>query len=370
MCDSFGDDEDCDGGANDNDPEGPQGGGSFYYTDSDSDGYGDENGSPLRVCSTAPSNYVADNTDCNDSDGTISPGAEEIACDSTDSDCDGDDSLYDITDLGKGDLVISEVMMDSDAVYDYLGEWFEVYNTSTMSIDLNGLYLGSDGQSGETLNVCLGIEPGDYLVFTANDDTSLNGGVTSDYDYNRSKLQMSNSSDTLSVESGSNVIDEVAWTSKTALGQSAGVAAQVHTNSLTAQLNDYASIWCGADSLLSSGDYGTPGSANSLCGESIDTSVQSIFNTHCTSCHSGSSPSQGLDLSSGEAWAAMYRVPSTQDSSYDMIAPGDALNSWLQIKMEGTQGSGNGSQMPKGSSALSSGDRSTVADWIDDGAWR
>ena len=66
----------------------------------------------------------------------------------------------------------------------------------------------------------------------------------------------------------------------------------------------------------------------------------------------------------------MYRVPSTQDSSYDMIAPGDALNSWLQIKMEGTQGSGNGSQMPKGSSALSSGDRSTVEDWIDDGAWR
>ena len=58
------------------------------------------------------------------------------------------------------------------------------------------------------------------------------------------------------------------------------------------------------------------------------------------------------------------------DSSYDMVAPGDATNSWLQIKLEGTQGGGNGSQMPIGGSALSSSDLSIVEDWIDDGAWR
>ena len=370
ICDSFGDDEDCDGGANDSDPEGPVSGGSFYYVDSDSDGYGDENGTPLRVCSTAPSNYVADDTDCNDSNSAISPGAEELACDSIDSDCDGSDSLYDITDLGKGDLVISEVMMDPDAVSDSNGEWFEVYNASSKSVDLNGLILGSNGHSGETLGVCLGIDPGDYLVFTANDDLSTNGGIASDYDYTRSQLQLSNSSDTLSIETSSGVIDEVEWTSSSSHGQGAGVAAQVHTNSLTANLNDYASIWCGADSVLSSGDYATPGAANSLCGESIDTAVQGLFNSYCTSCHSGSSPSKGLDLSSGEAWAAMYLVPSTQDSSYDMVAPGDATNSWLQIKLEGTQGGGNGSQMPIGGSALSSSDLSIVEDWIDDGAWR
>ena len=160
------------------------------------------------------------------------------------------------------------------------------------------------------------------------------------------------------------------WTSSSAYGQGAGVAGQVHTNSLNSDLNDYESIWCAADSPMSGGDQGSPGAANSLCGESIDTSVQAIFNSDCTSCHSGSSPSKGLDLSSGDSWAAMYLVPSTQESSYNMLEPFDAANSWLMIKLEGTQGSGNGVQMPQGSSALSAGDLSTIEDWINDGAWR
>ncbi len=57
-----------------------------WYTDADSDGYGD----PSRdtVSCAPPSGSVADDTDCNDADGTIHPGATEV-CNGVDDDCDG-----------------------------------------------------------------------------------------------------------------------------------------------------------------------------------------------------------------------------------------------------------------------------------------
>ncbi len=47
-----------------------------WYADADVDGYGDPSISQM-TCSGAPVGYVADNTDCNDSNADINPGASE-----------------------------------------------------------------------------------------------------------------------------------------------------------------------------------------------------------------------------------------------------------------------------------------------------
>lgn len=57
-----------------------------FYRDSDGDGFGD----PVMTQSacSAPTGYVPDKTDCDDTDATVHPGAIEV-CGPVDNDCDG-----------------------------------------------------------------------------------------------------------------------------------------------------------------------------------------------------------------------------------------------------------------------------------------
>lgn len=67
----------------------------IYYADADNDGYGDP-AAKQESCSGAPAGYVADNTDCNDANAAIHPGATEVANNGIDENCNGmaDDSTF------------------------------------------------------------------------------------------------------------------------------------------------------------------------------------------------------------------------------------------------------------------------------------
>lgn len=67
-----------------------------FFSDKDSDNYGDPDDF-ISACE-APAGYVLDNTDCNDNDVSINPGATEI-CDGIDNDC--DEQVDEDVDCGK-----------------------------------------------------------------------------------------------------------------------------------------------------------------------------------------------------------------------------------------------------------------------------
>jgi hypothetical protein len=80
VCDGF--DNDCDGSTDENTAvDAPT-----WYADSDTDGYGDPSVSVVDC--TQPRDYVADDNDCDDTDGAVNPAATEV-CDGIDNDCDG-----------------------------------------------------------------------------------------------------------------------------------------------------------------------------------------------------------------------------------------------------------------------------------------
>ena len=82
------------------------------FEDQDGDGYGDASSS-VEECQSLPG-YVSDDTDCDDADAAINPGAAEI-CDGFDNDCDG---LVDADDLSVSGLNTYFVDSDSDGFGD------------------------------------------------------------------------------------------------------------------------------------------------------------------------------------------------------------------------------------------------------------
>jgi hypothetical protein len=79
LCDGI--DNDCDGDVDEDIQQ------YAWYVDADNDGYGDAFASAVMSCSNV-SGSATNNLDCDDTDATVHPGADEI-CDNIDNDCDG-----------------------------------------------------------------------------------------------------------------------------------------------------------------------------------------------------------------------------------------------------------------------------------------
>lgn len=87
---------------------------SYCFYDADNDGYGDtKKGINATSC---PEGYVTDNTDCDDQDDSIYPGASEL-CDGKDNDCDDIIPNNEVDSDDDGHLACNDCNDNDDTVY-------------------------------------------------------------------------------------------------------------------------------------------------------------------------------------------------------------------------------------------------------------
>ncbi len=162
-----------------------------------------------------------------------------------------------------GELVITEVMHNPEAVDDTLGEWFEITNSSNRDLNLDGLMITSANDVGYTVQlgqVTL-LAAGESYVFGINGDMGTNGAVPVDSAYTDIVLD---ATDDLGIMAGAVMVDTVAWDDMT-WPATAGAAMQFGSNyDLVTDDNATATFWCDATTALGT-DFGTPGAANGTC---------------------------------------------------------------------------------------------------------
>ncbi len=181
-----------------------------------------------------------------------------------------EDPPDDPVDAEPGDLVLSELMVNPEVVYDTAGEWFELYNTSGSFISIQGYTLRDDDYDTWVIDVPMVVPPHSYFVVCANTDPTYNGGVTTcDAGFLRPSLPppglaMGNNGDEVILlrPDGAEIdrlVYDAAWVSN-------GEAVGVDPSHLSATGNDDLRYWCPQRTVtMSGGEPGTPGLVNDSC---------------------------------------------------------------------------------------------------------
>ena len=257
-------DNDGDGATDAADAQCADGSGSSESTgctngqDDDGDGWTD---SADPDCASAP--YVEagfGSSECND--GVDNNG---------DGDVDSDDSMCWNANapepLPYSWLALSEVMVAPIAVADSAGEWFELYNTLSVPVDLDGWIVYDGGGDSFTIQGTLIIPAQGVVVLGNNADTATNGGVPVDYEY--SGFDLDDVDDEIYVDDPT-ATESFAfeyWTANgwpVVSGASMGLSGASPPSLSTYW---YAVNWCAATTPWpgSDGDAGSPGQPNEVC---------------------------------------------------------------------------------------------------------
>ena len=124
ICDAI--DNDCDGSTDEDDALDAV----TWYADTDADTYGDA--SDTYAACDAPVGYVADDTDCEDTDDTIHPGGSEVCENGVDEDCSGADDACALTgSIGLG-------AADAKFIGEDAGDYFSYSVGGDLDLDGDG----------------------------------------------------------------------------------------------------------------------------------------------------------------------------------------------------------------------------------------
>ncbi len=169
--------------------------------------------------------------------------------------------------LLAGDLVITEIMANP-AGQDEGQEWFEVFNPGSTAVQLKGLRLESartDGtaQQEYTITDSLVIEPAQYMVFGGVLDQAKPSWV--DFAYQDGLGGLRNSGGRISLYCQDALVDRVVYM-EMGEGISKGFDGSMTPDAVG---NDDPGNWCDSRIEFQPGSFGTPGTANEVCGKDI-----------------------------------------------------------------------------------------------------
>ena len=198
--------------------------------------------------------------------------------DSSNSSCDINRSITSpsctgtVTCANEGDVIFTEIMQNPNAVFDGNGEYVEIYNTTNGTIDLEGWVIKDDLTANEAHTITnLTIPSNGYAVLGLDADISTNGGYNNDHRYNG--ISLGNGTDGIILECSGTVIDQVIWDNGATFPDPNGNSMELKTNKYSSTDNDDGANWYEATTTFGDGDFGSPGTQNSL-------SIPGVTNTY------------------------------------------------------------------------------------------
>ena len=176
-----------------------------------------------------------------------------------------------VQELEAGDLIFSEFMIDNENLYDFRGEWIEIYNTTDEAIDIYGLRIERFTSENDYLNdgrfvvdEHLIIKPNSTLVFAHRYFPHVNGGLDNvDYLYNYNEMKLTNI-ENIRMTGGGTVLDEISWDKS--WPHKVGRSLVLDVDKMTRGGSNSVNHWCYAvNGYGGIGEYGTPNEINPQC---------------------------------------------------------------------------------------------------------
>ncbi|GJM10188.1 MAG: hypothetical protein DHS20C11_24640 [Lysobacteraceae bacterium] len=166
-----------------------------------------------------------------------------------------------------GEVVTVEIMQNPSAVGDSEGEWFELYNTTAVPLNIDGCTLRDLGSDSHVINAGseLIVPASGFLALCRNGDTGTNGG-NENCGYTYANFSLANGDDEIILDcpatrGANNEIDRVEYDGGPNFPDPNG-AAMVLGVEPTSDNNDGAN-WVTAADVYGDGDLGSPGSQGS-----------------------------------------------------------------------------------------------------------
>ena len=167
--------------------------------------------------------------------------------------------------VNSGDLLITEIMYDPTSLTDTYGEWFEIYNNTGHTVNLQHLVLSKNSTDRHIIANVIMLAPHGYHVF-ARTETAVSGDK---YVYGTS-ITLNNTGAILSISNyGTDGTDGAEICSVNYGGEgfpsASGAAICLDPESMNAQEVYLGTSWCVSTSAYSTSDLGTPGALNDNC---------------------------------------------------------------------------------------------------------